>query len=152
MSEVFFYHLTRSRPADTLSLLLEKSLAAGWRVLVRGTDPDRLAALDDRLWLQPEDGFLPHGMAGGDRDADQPILLTLGTDGPAGRQAVVSVDGAQIAADEVAQIARGMILFDGQDAAALAHARTQWRALTGAGIKAKYWSEETGKWQMKAES
>jgi len=31
-------------------------------------------------------------------------------------------------------------------------ARAQWRSLTGAGIAAEYWSEESGRWQKKAES
>ena len=35
---------------------------------------------------------------------------------------------------------------------ALDAARGQWRALTGAGCKAQYWSEESGRWEKKAES
>ena len=31
-------------------------------------------------------------------------------------------------------------------------ARGQWKALTGAGAKAKYWSQAAGRWEMKAES
>ena len=31
-------------------------------------------------------------------------------------------------------------------------ARDQWRAVTGAGCKAQYWSQESGTWEMKAES
>ncbi|MEM1342161.1 MAG: DNA polymerase III subunit chi, partial [Pseudomonadota bacterium] len=65
MSEVFFYHLTRAPLEVTLRLLLEKSLAAGWRVAVRGRSRDMLERLDEQLWLKPEDSFLPHGLAGG---------------------------------------------------------------------------------------
>lgn len=152
MAEVFFYHLTRSPVQATLATLLDKSLAAGWRVLVRVGDPARLGWYDDQLWLQPEDGFLPHAIAGQGPDADQPILLA-GPDGRApGRQAMVCVDSAELSAEDLSGLSRGMILFDGRDDSALAHARGQWRRLTGAGIKAKYWSEETGSWQMKAES
>ncbi len=43
-------------------------------------------------------------------------------------------------------------LFDGHDEAALQTAREQWKALTGAGCAAKYWSEASGRWEMKAES
>jgi DNA polymerase-3 subunit chi len=31
-------------------------------------------------------------------------------------------------------------------------ARVQWKALTGAGCAAQYWSEESGNWEKKAES
>ncbi len=159
MGEVFFYHLTRSPLEETLPVLLGKALGAGWRVVVRGRDPRHLDWLDQRLWLGPEEGFLPHGRAGGPHDADQPVLLATGSEiGPEGAEMVnradclVSVDGAEISAGEVAAMARAMVLFDGNDAAALEVARGQWRALTGAGAKAKYWSQASGRWEMKAES
>ncbi|RMD93106.1 MAG: DNA polymerase III subunit chi [Alphaproteobacteria bacterium] len=152
MGEVYFYHLTRSPLEAVLPMLLEKALAQGWRVAVRGTDPARMAWLDERLWLGPEEGFLPHGLAGGAHDAAQPVLLTVERDLPNAAACLMTVDGAEVAAEEVAGLSRVCILFDGADAGARARARAQWRALTGAGCKARYWSEESGRWQMKAES
>lgn len=152
MSEVFFYHLTQAPLEVTLRVLLEKSLGAGWRVLVRGRTAQALDRLDQQLWLTPEDGFLPHGLAGGPHDADQPVLLTASPDMPDGREALVSVEGADVKPAEIAGITRAMVLFDGHDPGAVEAARAQWRVLTGAGVKAKYWSEESGRWEMKAES
>ncbi|MDD9716034.1 DNA polymerase III subunit chi [Dinoroseobacter sp. PD6] len=151
MGVVYFYHMTRTPLDATLPVLLEKSLAAGWRVLVRGTSGAELERLDELLWLRPEEGFLPHGIAGGDRDADQPVLL--GVDAPlAGREALICVDGAQVDPAEVAGLARASLLFDGGDAAAVEAARGQWRAVTGAGLSAQYWSQESGRWEKKAEA
>lgn len=152
MAEVYFYHLTRAPLEVTLRVLLEKSLAAGWRVAVRGRSPELLERLDEQLWLQPEDGFLPHGLAGGPHDADQPVLLTTQQAAPNGANALISVEGADLSAEEIAPLSRAMVLFDGHDAGAVEAARAQWRSLTGAGLKAKYWSEESGKWEMKAEA
>lgn len=152
MGEAFFYHMTRSPLEETLPVLLAKALEAGWRVAVRGPDAGRLDALDRRLWLGPEEGFLPHGRAGGPHDADQPVLLTTGAEAANAPDCLVSVDGAEIGADEVAAARRAMVLFDGNDPDAVERARGQWRALTGAGAKAKYWSQESGRWEMKAES
>lgn len=152
MGEVYFYHLTRAPLEVTLRTLLEKSLGAGWRVAVRGRTEEALDRLDAALWLGPEDGFLPHGRAGGPHDAAQPVLLTTGRAAANRPDCVVSVEGAEIGAEEVAALARAMILFDGQDPGAVQAAREQWRSLTGAGAKAKYWSEEGGRWEMKAES
>ena len=59
MGAVYFYHLTRRPLEATLPMLLDKALDAGWRVLVRGTESARLDWLDEKLWLGPEDGFLP---------------------------------------------------------------------------------------------
>ncbi|MFD1343435.1 DNA polymerase III subunit chi [Litorisediminicola beolgyonensis] len=151
MGAAYFYHLTRAPLDETLRLLLGKSLQAGWRVALRAPDPARLDWLDQALWLGPEDGFLPHGIAGGPHDAAQPILLTTGEarNDPA---CLMAVDGAGVDAGEVARLERVCILFDGHDEAAVAQARTQWKALTGAGAAAQYWSEASGRWEKKAEA
>ncbi|MBP0481013.1 DNA polymerase III subunit chi [Sagittula salina] len=152
MGNVLFYHLTRQPLDVTLSMLLGKSLERGWRVVVRGADAGRLEWLDQRLWLQPEDGFLPHGLAGGPHDAAQPVLLTAQPELPNDPACLMALDGAEISLDEVDRLDRSCILFDGQDGAAVQMARGQWKALTGAGAKAQYWSEESGRWEKKAES
>ncbi|PRX34992.1 DNA polymerase III, chi subunit [Meinhardsimonia xiamenensis] len=152
MGEAYFYHLTRSPLEAVLPMLLEKALAQGWRVAVRGTDPARMAWLDERLWLGPEEGFLPHGLAGGAHDAAQPVLLTVDAALPNAAACLMAVDGAEVTAEEVKRLERVCVLFDAGEEAALARARAQWRALTAAGCKARYWSEESGRWQMKAES
>ncbi|MEO0567406.1 MAG: DNA polymerase III subunit chi [Pseudomonadota bacterium] len=153
MGAVYFYHLTRQPLERTLPMLLEKARGAGWRVLVRGTDKARLDWLDEKLWLGPEEGFLAHGRAGGPHDARQPVLLT-DSRGIAVNEAqcLMSVDGAEVTSEEVASFERACILFDGNDEAATAHARTQWKALTDAGCAAQYWSEESGRWEKKAEA
>jgi DNA polymerase-3 subunit chi len=150
MGAAYFYHLTRQPLEHTLPLLLGKARQAGWRIAVRGTDAGRMAWLDEQLWLGPEDRFLPHGLAGGAHDADQPILLTTGAAGNA-PDCVMTVDGAGITPEEVAALERSCILFDGNDPAAVQVARGQWKSLTDAGCSAQYWSEESGHWEKKAE-
>lgn len=152
MGEVFFYHLTRSPLEATLPMLLGKSLQAGWHVVVRGRDPARLDWLDRNLWLAGEETFLPHGCAGGRHDALQPILLTTDEAVPNGARCLMSVDGAEVTPGECARFERVCVIFDGNDSAAVDHARGQWKALTGAGAAAQYWSEAGGRWEKKAES
>lgn len=150
MGAVWFYHLTHSPPERVLAVLLSRALDAGWRVAVRSPDAARLDGLDARLWLGAEDAFLPHGRAGGPHDADQPVLLTTAADAPNRAACVIALDGAPLAPDEAAALARACILFDGHDADAVNAARAQWRALTGAGLAAEYWAEAGGRWQRKA--
>ena len=152
MGTVYFYHLTRQPLEHTLPALLDKARQAGWRIAVRGTDPARMDWLDEKLWLGPEDGFLPHGRAGGPHDADQPILLTTSAVAGNGATCIMAVDGAPVEAEEVAALERVCILFDGNDGMAVQHARGQWKALTDAGCSAQYWSEESGRWEKKAEA
>ncbi|MEY8831283.1 DNA polymerase III subunit chi [Sedimentitalea sp. XS_ASV28] len=150
MGAVYFYHLTRQPLERTLPVLLGKARQAGWRVAVRGTDTARMNWLDEQLWLGPEDGFLAHGIAGGPHDADQPILLT--TDRAANApDCMMTIDGADIEPAEVTALERACILFDGNDPAAVQRAREQWKSLTAAGCAAQYWSEDSGRWEKKAE-
>jgi len=152
MGAAYFYQLTRRPLAETLMMLLSKSLENGWKVAVRGTDQIALEALDAALWLGPDDGFLPHGIAGGAQDADQPVLLTTAAMAANKPHCVMSVHSADVSAEEVATLDRVCILFDGNDDTALAHARGQWKALKDAGASAQYWSEASGRWEKKAET
>lgn len=150
MGVVMFYHLTRSTPEETAAQLLPRALQAGWRAMVRSADPARLRDLDDALWRGPDDHFLPHGLEGGPHDADQPILLG---EGPIrnGASVLMLLDGAPVDPVEAGPLERVWVLFDGMDEAALNHARGQWKAVVAAGLPAQYWSEESGRWEKKAE-
>ncbi len=149
MGAAYFYHLTKRPLEATLPVLIGKSLEAGWRVAVRAREESLLERLDRQLWLG--DGFLPHGIAGGSHDREQPVLLTTGEpdNDPA---CLISVDGADVSVGEVEAKDRVCILFNGADAEAVEHAREQWRTLTEAGAEAQYWTEDQGRWTKKAES
>lgn len=150
MSDIYFYHITRTSVEATSATLLGKCLAAGWRVALRGGDEERLKTLDEKLWLGPKDSFLPHGLAGGDHDAEQPILLTTAAHAANAPDCVMAIDGATITPEETGAMKRVLILFDGTDGDAVATARVQWKVLTDAGCPARYWSEESGRWEEKA--
>ncbi|MFT4148935.1 MAG: DNA polymerase III subunit chi [Paracoccaceae bacterium] len=146
---ILFYHLTRSTAQETAATLLSRAADRGMRVMVRGTDKAALERLDMRLWVEPEDGFLPHGVEGGPQDAEQPILIGTGA-AANGAVALMLMDGAEVDQDEARAMERVWVLFDGADPAALNHARGQWTRLTGLGLPAQYWSEDSGRWEKKA--
>jgi DNA polymerase-3 subunit chi len=150
MAEVLFYHLTRTPLEATLPDLLERSLARGWKAVVRAGSQARLEWLDGRLWTADEAGFLPHGLAGGAHDAAQPVLLTTGKEAANGAEILFAVDQAVVDADEAATFTRVCLIFDGNDPGALDAARKDWLRLTEAGLPARYWSQESGSWREKA--
>jgi DNA polymerase-3 subunit chi len=152
MGAAYFYHLTRKPLEVTLPMLLEKARGAGWRVAVRGREAARMDWLDEKLWLGPEEGFLPHGRAGQPHEAEQPVLLTTEAAMPNGAACLMTVDGAEVSPEDVQALERVCVLFDGNDAAAVQVARDQWKTLTGAGCQAQYWSEASGRWEKKAEA
>lgn len=128
-------------------MILPRALSAGWRVMLRSPDAERRDKLDAKLWLEPEEGFVPHGIEGSEWDRDQPVLIGQGA-ATNGAQGVVLLDGAEpLAGEEVLE--RLWVLFDGADDAAVQAARSIWTRLTAQGMAAQYWSEETGRWVMK---
>jgi DNA polymerase III subunit chi len=151
MAEVFFYHLTTSPLEHMLPQILDRSLQNNWRVVVRAGSKDQLIHLDERLWGGNNAQFLPHGVSGGGHDADQPILLTADAGNANGAKALMLVFGAKPTVEEVAKFERVSLIFNGNDEAAVDAARADWKTLTDAGIAAKYWSQASGRWEMKAE-
>lgn len=153
MGEVRFYHLTESPLEATLPVMLERSLDRGWRALVRGTDPDRIEALSDRLWTWRDESFLPHGTAADGEAGRQPVWLCCDGGNPNGAKALFLIDDAGAEPGELAGMEVAAVLFDGHDAQAVARARDRWRQITEAGLKAVYWAQdERGGWVKRHES
>jgi DNA polymerase-3 subunit chi len=146
--EVWFYHLERSSLDQVLPELLEKTLARGWRALVRSPSTERLDHLDGWLWSFRDDSFLPHGLAGEPHEADQPVLLTAGLAAANGAQALFLLDGAE--PGELDGFARCLILFDGRDEAALAAARARWKAFKATSLPVSYWKQTERGWEKSA--
>jgi DNA polymerase-3 subunit chi len=145
-----FYHLTTKGLDDTLITILTRAVGQDWRVMIRSPDADLIRHLDSRLWLDPADSFLPHGVEGSGQDAAQPILLGAGPITNAAR-ALFLLSGAQATQTEATSLERIWLIFDGGDPAAVEAARAEWARMTGWGIAAQYWSDATGNWVKKTE-
>ncbi len=139
--EVWFYHLERTALERALPQLLEKTVAKGWRALVRTGQADHLDAIDQGLWTYNDDSFLAHGLASEPLADRQPILLSGEGDGPApnGAQALFLIEGAE--AGDLSSYERCILLFDGGDETALNAARARWTRLKTAGHPVSYWKQ-----------
>jgi len=147
--EVWFYHLERTGLDQALPELLGKTLARGWRALVRSREAERIEHLDGWLWSFRDDAFLPHGLAAEPNAARQPVLLTTQPDNPNAAQAVFLLDDAD--PGDLADFERCMILFDGRDETATAAARRRWSELKGQGLPVSYWRQNgEGRWEKQA--
>jgi DNA polymerase-3 subunit chi len=147
VTEIGFYHLTRTAAEAALPQLLGRTLAAGERAVVLCRTEARLAALDEALWAWTQPDWLPHGTAR-DGDADlQPIWLTLQDEAPNGARYLFLVEGAESA--RLAEFARVFDLFDGNDPDAVAAARLRWAAAKAAGHTLAYWQQGERNWERK---
>jgi DNA polymerase-3 subunit chi len=148
MSEIGFYHLTRTPMDQALPKLLGRVLAQGARAVVRVGEPERLAALDSSLWLCADPDWLPHGTPQTGQAELQPIWLTTEDEAPNGARLLFLVDGADSA--RLGEFDRVFDLFDGQDDAAVAAARRRWSAAKAAGHVLTYWQQGARGWEKKA--
>ena len=137
--EVWFYHLERTSLDQALPELLDKTLARGWRAIVRASEPERIEQLDNWLWIYRDDSFLPHGPASELGAERQPVVLTTEAGNPNGAQALFLIDGVEAGSLDGYQ--RCLLLFDGRDEAATQRAREQWSAFKAAGLTAAYWRQ-----------
>ena len=147
--EVWFYHLERTTLDQALPELLGKTLAKGWKAVVRACEPERIEHLDNWLWTYRDDSFLAHGLAGEPNGDRQPVVLTIADDNPSGAEALFLIDGAEAGALDGYR--RCILLFDGRDEAATVSARRQWSAFKASGLAATYWRQgaERG-WEKQA--
>ncbi len=143
MSEIGFYHLTRSPLSRALPQLLVRTLGAGQRALVLGPSPAALDALSTELWAQP--AWLPHGTAA-DGDPDlQPIWLSTEPEPLNGARFLFMVEGAET--DRLTAFERVFDLFDGNDPASVAAARLRWKSAKAGGHTLTYWQQSEAGWR-----
>lgn len=149
MAEALFYHLTAHPLERALPDLLERTLAKGWRAVVRCGTAERMEALDTHLWTYRDDSFLPHAKMGCASPEEQPIYMTTGEEVPNSADALFLVDAADT--QDFAGFERVVILFSGDDEVALGLARQQWKRATEI-VKATYWQQDGGRWIKARES
>lgn len=139
---VDFYHLAAAPLERVLPAIAEKVVAGGGRLLVVG-DEALLARIDAQLWTYRPDSFLPHARAGGEGDAEQPILLSAEPATTNGARNMAIADG--IWREAALGFDRAFYFFD---SARLDEARAAWKALAGReGVERRFWKQDDrGRW------
>lgn len=148
MTDILFYHLETQPLERVLPVLLEKTLERGWRAVVEVGSPERAEALDTALWTYRDESFLPHGLAGAGREADQPVLITTDADNANRANVRFFADRAVPRGGEGYE--RIVYLFSGHDPEAVTEARMAWRALSGENALTYWQQDENGRWLKKA--
>ncbi|QMW22755.1 DNA polymerase III subunit chi [Sandaracinobacteroides saxicola] len=141
MTDIGFYHCTRTPAADAALKLVVRAHASGARVLL-WADEVALTAMDAALWSFDAASFVPHGR---DDAARQPVLLA-------------SEPQALNGADHLISLGRGVppgfegftrlfnLFEEGSDAHA--RARADWKAIGGRdGVTRTYWQQGERGWQ-----
>ena len=143
---VDFYQLGEATVESVIASVGQRLLGEGQRLLVVAEDEALLARLERLLWDQGAASFIPHGLAGGNDDSAQPILLSSGSDAPNLARNMLIADGKW--REAALGYERAFHLFDGES---LDGARLAWKLLAGRdGVERHYWGHEEGRWVKKA--
>lgn len=150
MAEIVFYHLTERTLEQVLPGLVEKSLQRDWKVVVQAISDELIEKLDGLLWTWRDESFLPHGSIRDGTENLQPVWLTCESDNPNAAAIRFLVDGADI--EDPSGYERVVYMFDGNDNAAVEHARSRWKHHKDQeGHEQTYWQQNpNGGWEKKA--
>ena len=137
---VDFYHLTLQPLDHVLSRVAERIVTDGGRLLIVAGDASVRARLDQILWVQPPESFLPHAQAGGEYDACQPVLIAGTPEAANGARNIAFADG--LWREEGLAFDRVFHFFDEER---ILEARVAWKALADRdGIERHYWKQNDG--------
>ena len=150
MNQADFYGVAHRTAEAALRSLLEKSLAAGLRSVVRCQTQERAAGLDDKLWTIPQGSFLPHALAGADCDDEQPILLSWSGQSHADSDLLFLMECPSFELEELGSFDRILYIFDRRIPVQLKTARTCWRTLSDTGTAMAFWSDDKNGWTRTA--
>ncbi|MDP9195175.1 MAG: DNA polymerase III subunit chi [Pseudomonadota bacterium] len=146
MTEIRFYHLQKSPLEQALPRLLQKILEKGMKAVVLCGPEERVESLNQALWTYSPPSFLPHGSAADGFAADQPVWLTAREENPNGATVLVVADGTRPQKADAWDLC--CMVFDGNDEAAVAGARDQWKAWKDSGHTLSYWQQTDSGWQQ----
>ena len=148
MTQVGFYHLLNTPLEAALPRLLGRGGCGGWGGRRGAAPAGGVKARDGALLTFDPGSSLPQGTAKEGRPEEQPIYLPATAENPNDASLLVLTDGVEPGFIEAFE--RCLDLFDGNDEAAVAAARTRWRTLKDAGHELTYWQQtELGGWEKK---
>lgn len=146
MTEISFYHLSKTEFRKALPSLLEKVLESGKNAVLLAANEDKAKEIDSFLWTFSTKRFIPHGTSADKYKEDQPIYITTAEENPNGSEILIVVDGQN--PGFIRDFARVLDIFDGNNPQEVEAARKRWQEYKDKNFKLAYWKQDdSGKWQ-----
>ena len=144
--QIDFYHLKDGELATPVSMLTNKSVTIGQKMLILSID-EHMDAVSDALWASSRESFLAHGR-NDEKGADTaPVWLSSDiTANPNNAEYVCLTSG--LVPPDLAAFRRIFMLFDGTKETAVAFARSCWKDWSSPeGVQCRYFAQDdTGLW------
>ena len=150
MTQISFYHLTKTSVEEALPKLLEKMLETGVKTQIVFENQQQLENLDKALWSVGGTRFIPHGTEKDDFADQHPVFLTTSNDNnPNSAEFYVSVGKVINDEDNYHKYKRNFVIFNGFDDEETHYARGLWKKLkSNEKSELKYYKQdEKGSWK-----
>lgn len=148
MTEIRFYHIQKKSAESVVFELAERALTRGHKILIRMKDDNEVQRLNEFLWTNKPDSFLPHGSAKEGNADMQPVFLTATNDNPNNSDVVFLMPGCETGG--IDNFTLVCDILDGRDEDQITAGRSRFKEWKAAGHNLSYWQQsETGKWEQK---
>ncbi len=147
MANISFYHLTQTPLSQALPQLLEKTMQAQKKALIRVGGEMRLESLDHWLWVYEKEGWLPHGRPPSEPKGNK-IWLTTTLDNSIEAEFLFVVEEADI--DNYQEYERVFYIFDSSNESEVLKARKLWKQLKTQSVDLVYWKQDSNKKWIKS--
>lgn len=149
MTEIRFYHIQKKSAENVVFDLCERALTRGHKILIRTKDEAESLRLNDFLWTNKPDSFLPHGRPSDDNADIQPIILTATNDNPHQADVIFLMPGCET--ENIENFTLVCNILDGRDEEQITQGRARFKEWKAQGHTLSYWQQsETGKWEQKS--
>ncbi|MEL6530531.1 MAG: DNA polymerase III subunit chi [Pseudomonadota bacterium] len=139
--KVDFWQLSRDPVEKVVSLIAQRVIDQGERLLVVSESLDQRSAISQGLWKAGPDSFLANGEASGPKPEAQPILLSDTLEPVNGANHIIFADGTY---RDHEGFDRAFLLFDDTTRD---HAAEAWTALKGSEtLERAFYRQDGGKW------
>lgn len=122
------------------------------RLIIRCRSQHRATEIDRILWEKPVNSFLPHGLAGGEFDDEQPVLLTWEAHHQPDIKVLLLYEAPECELAEISNVERVLCVFDQRQQAQRERARTLWRTIATTNRSMQFWADDETGWTLKTKS
>ncbi len=139
--KVDFWQLSRDPVEKVVTLIAQRVVGSGDRLLVVSNDTAQREAISRTLWRAGPESFLANGEADGAGADKQPILLSDAAESANSASHIIFADGEY---RDHTGFERAFLLFDDETVEA---ARATWRSLDDTdGLERAFFRQDGGKW------
>jgi len=149
MTQVSFYHLTKTSVDEALPKLLEKVLENDSKALMVVENNEEIPHYDKLLWSVGGTRLIPHGINGEGDEEMQPVLISEKIENNNKANFLVTI--GKYDSEEFVGFERSLYIFNGNDKVELEFARNKWKGLkSNDKLTLKYYFQnDKGNWEEK---